>query len=102
MKPLPPINVNVTRVFLSYENGIVVLFDGPVEVDVDNPPTTWSFNGGTSLQPGYGLNFPQGVYLLANTPVSPGDAVIIGAADPAARTPGGGYVNGGMLTVEDR
>ena len=62
----PPLNVNVTRIFLTYEQGIVMLFDGPVAVDQASPPTTWSFHGITSIQPGSGFNFPQGTYFLLN------------------------------------
>jgi hypothetical protein len=91
----------VTRVFLSFEGGIVILFDTPVVVDQANPPTTWAFNGFTYLQPDGGFNFPYGAYLVLNGVVSPGNAVVIGADDPAARTPDGGYVNGGTFTVED-
>ena len=99
----PAPNANVVRVFLSYEGGILVLFDRAVEVDQANPPTTWSFNGSTSLQPGYGFNLPlgAGAYLLLNGIVSPGNPVVIGADDPAARTPLGGYVNAGNFMVED-
>ena len=99
----PPANANVMRIFLSYDEGIVMLFDRPVIVDLDNPPTTWSFNGGTWIQAGYGFNFPAGggTYFLLNSPVNPGNAVVLGANDPGARTPQGGYVNGGSFVVED-
>ena len=93
-------NANITRIGLTYENALLIWFDRAVIVDTLNPPTTWVFNGGTSIQP-YGFNFPQGTYFFLNSPVSPGDAVVISADDPAARTPQGGYVNGGAFTVED-
>jgi hypothetical protein len=104
MRPPPQVrvtNVNVTRIFVSWDGGIVMMFDGPVTVDQASPPTTWSFNGSTSLQPGSGFNFVQGTYLVLNGVVSPGNTVVIGADDPAARTPSGGFVNGGTFTVED-
>jgi hypothetical protein len=97
----PVINVNVTRIFLTYEQGIVMLFDGPVTVDQSSPPTTWSFHGITSIQPGSGFNFTNGTYFLLNGVVVPGQSVVIAADDPAARTPSGGYVNGGTFTIED-
>ena len=96
----PAINVNVTQVFLSIDGGIVMIFDGPVTVDPDNPPTTWSFNGQTWLQTGC-INYGTSVYLILNGPVNPGNAVIIAADDPAARTPSGEYVNAVSLTVAD-
>jgi hypothetical protein len=99
--PALPKNVNVTRIFLTYEQGIVMLFDGVVSVDQASPPTTWSFHGITSIQPGSGFNFPQGTYFLLNGVVVPGQSVVIGANDPGARTPSGGYVNGGTFTIED-
>jgi hypothetical protein len=93
--------VNVTRIFLTYEQGIVMLFDGPVTLDQDNPPTTWSFHGITSIQPGSGFNFANGTFFYLNGVVVPGQSVVIGAIDPGARTPSGGYVNGGTFTIED-
>jgi hypothetical protein len=94
------VNVNVSRIFLSYGGAAVMLFDGPVTVDQASPPTTWSFNGSTSIQGG-GFNFPQGTYLIVNGVVGPGNTVVIAPNDPAARTPSGGYVNGGTFTIED-
>jgi hypothetical protein len=94
-------NVNVTRIFLTYEQGIVMLFDGPVTVDQASPPTTWSFHGITSIQPGSGFNFSNGTFFYLNGVVVPGQPVVIGADDPGARTPSGGYVNGGTFTMED-
>jgi hypothetical protein len=96
-----PVNVNVTRIFLTYEQGIVMLFDGPVAVDQATPPTTWSFHGITSIQPGSGFNFTNGTFFYLNGAVVPGQSVVIGANDPGARTPSGGYVNGGTFTIED-
>ena len=104
-KPTPivikPMNASVSRIFLTWDGGIVMMFDGPVTVDQSSPPTTWSFHGITSIQPGSGFNFPQGTYFLLNGVVVPGQSVVIGANDPGARTPTGGYVNGGTFTIED-
>jgi hypothetical protein len=98
--PTHPANATIVRVFMTYEGGVIVLFDRPVIVDLVTPPTTWTFGGAFSLQPG-GFNFDNGVYLIPNGTVGPGDAVTIGANDPAARTPEGGTVNGGTLVVVD-
>jgi hypothetical protein len=95
------VNANVLRVFLTYEDGIMLLFDRPVVVDQASPPTTWSFNGNTSIQPGSGFNFDNGTYFILNGFVAPGQPVVIGPNDPAARTADGGYVNGGAFTVDD-
>jgi hypothetical protein len=38
---------------------------------------------------------------VLNGNVSPGETVVIGKADPAARTPAGGFVSGGRFVVED-
>src|SRR5437016_207263 len=94
--PFPPPNANVLRILLSFDGAILMLFDGPVAVDQASPPTTWAFHGNTSLQAGGGFNFTCGTYLVLNGVVNPGDPVVLGPLDPAARTPGGGYVNGGL------
>ena len=65
-----------------------------------DPPTTWSFHGITSIQPGC-INYGTSTYLIVNGFVNPGNPVIIAADDPAARTPDGGYVNAASLTVLD-
>jgi hypothetical protein len=95
------VNANVLRVLLTHEAGVMLLFDKKVEVDQASPPTTWSFNGNTSIQPGSGFNFDNGTYFLLNGFVAPGQSVVIGANDPAARTADGGYVNGGAFTIDD-
>ena len=79
-----------------------MLFDRAVVVDNVDPPTTWSFHGNTSIQAG-GFDFPlgDGTYFILNGVPNPGDAVVIGADDPAARTAEGGYVNGGNFVIED-
>jgi hypothetical protein len=76
------------------------MFDGEVIVDPDHPPTTWSFNGITSIQPG-SLNFGTSTYIILNGSVGSGDPVIFAADDPGARTPEGGYVNGVTMVVSD-
>ena len=95
------VNANITRIFLSFDSGVVMLFDRPVAIDPVSPPTTWSFHGVTWIQAGSGFDFPVGTFFYLNGPVNPGDPVVIGADDPGARTPDGGYVNGGSFTVED-
>ena len=97
----PPANANITRVFLSLDGAVLIAFDRAVIVDQASPPTTWSVNGLTSFQPGGGFNMLGVTYLILNGFANPGNPVVIGANDPAARTPEGGYVNGGTFTVED-
>ena len=100
--PPPPVNANVVRIFLSFDGGVVMLFDRPVIVDEINPPTTWSFHGTTWIQAGgFHSSLADIAFFYLNGPVNPGDPVVIAADDPAARTPDGGYVNGGMFTVDD-
>jgi hypothetical protein len=94
------VNANIIKVFLSWDGAVVALFDRPVVVDTDAPPTTWHFGSSFSLQPG-GFNFTNGLYIIPNGAVNPGDAVVIGPDDPAARTPDGGYVNGLTTTIQD-
>ena len=96
----PPANVNLLEVFLLQSGALVLEFDGPVIIDSDNPPTTWSFNGTTSIQPGI-LNYGTSCYLIPNGPANAGDPVVFAANDPAARTPGGGYVNAVTTVVSD-
>lgn len=93
-------NANLLRVIETYEGGLLLMFDRLVTVDPASPPTTWSFHGSTSIQPGC-IKYGTSVYLIVNGIVNPGDAVIIAADDPAARTPSGGYVNGGSMTILD-
>jgi hypothetical protein len=93
-------NVNLLRVIETIGGALLLMFDGAVTVDPASPPTTWSFNGQTSIQQGC-INYGTSVYLILNGVVSPGDAVVIAADDPAARTPSGGYVNGGSMVVAD-
>ena len=96
-----PVNVNLLDVLLLNSGGLVLVFDGLVTVNVGSPPTTWSFNGTTSIQEGWTVNFGQSSYILINGPASSGDPVIIAANDPGARTPSGGYVNAGVTVVSD-
>ena len=98
--PRGPMNANLLLAFMTYESGIFLLFDGPVTVDPASPPTTWSFNGQTSIQGGC-VNYGTSVYLIINGIVNPGDPVVFAANDPAARTPGGGYVNAASMTISD-
>ena len=101
-KPKPPaVNANLLDVLLLNSGGLVLVFDGPVTINVASPPTTWSFNGGTSIQEGWTVNFGQSSYILLNSPAGSGDPVIIAAGDPGARTPSGGYVNGAVMVVSD-
>ena len=97
----PAMNVNLLDVLLLNSGGLVLVFDGPVTINVGSPPTTWSFNGGTSIQEGWTVNFGQSSYILLNSPAGSGDPVIIAAGDPGARTPSGGYVNGAVMVVSD-
>ena len=99
--PLPPVDVNVTRVLVLASGAILVMFDGPVIIDMDHPPTTWTFNGIVGIVPGAGLNFGDSAYFVPTGPVNPGDPAVFGADDPAARTPDGGFVNGGTVAVAD-
>ena len=96
----PPANANLLRVFETVDGGLLLMFDRVVTVDPDNPPTTWAFNHVASIQPGC-VNYGASVYLISNGTVDPGNAVVLAANDPAARTPDGGYVNAGMLVVSD-
>ena len=98
--PAPPPNANIIDVLLLASGALVVVFDQTVTVDPENPPTTWSFNGTTSIQSG-GINFGTSFYLILNGPANSGDPVIIAANDPAARTADGGYVNGVVTVVSD-
>jgi hypothetical protein len=99
-RPVPAANVNLARALLLNTGGLLLMFDGPVFVDPDHPPETWSFNGIRSIQPG-GLNFGDSVYLILNGGVGNGDPVVLAANDPAARTPGGGFVNGAVTVISD-
>ena len=90
--PPTPVNANVTNIFLTAGGAVMLLFDIPVIVDPSNPPTTWTF-GSAGLQTG-GYSAGTAVEVYPNGTVLVGDAAIIGDADPAARTPEGGYVNG--------
>ena len=96
-----PTNVNLLQVNLFASGALLLMFDGIVTVDVDNPPTTWSFNGNTSIQAGYTINYGTSVYLLLNGSVDFGQPVVFAADDPAARTPDGGYVNAASMVVSD-
>ena len=96
-----PTNVNLLQVNLFASGALLLMFDGIVTVDVANPPTTWSFNGTTSIQEGYTINYGTSVYLLLNGPADFGAPVVIAANDPGARTPDGGYVNAATLVVSD-
>ena len=48
----PAVNASLLRVFETVNGGLLLMFDRIVTVDPDNPPTTWSVNGSTSIQPG--------------------------------------------------
>ena len=96
----PPANANLLRVFETIGGALLLMFDRVVIVDPDHPPTTWSFHGNTSIQTGC-INYGNSVYLILNGIVNPGDAVILAANDPGARTPEGGYVNAASLTILD-
>jgi hypothetical protein len=96
----PVVNANVIEVFVLASGAMMIVFDRTVIVDMAAPPTTWSVNGGTSIQPG-GFNYGTCCYLIYNGSAGPGDPVVIAANDPAARTPEGGYVNGAALAVSD-
>jgi hypothetical protein len=93
-------NANLERVLLLASGALLLMFDGEVDVDVDHPPTTWSFNGITSIQPG-SLHFGASTYIILNGSAGSGDPVVIAADDPGARTPDGGYVNGVVTVVSD-
>ena len=95
--PPPPTNANVTNIILTAGGGIILLFDQPVNVDLANPPLTWMF-GSAGLQAG-GFNFNNGAEVVPNGTVVVGDTAVIGDADPAARTPEGGFVSGTTMGV---
>jgi hypothetical protein len=100
-RPAPPVrigNANLIDVLLLASGALMLAFDGPVVVDADSPPTTWSFNGITSIQPG-SVNFGPCTYIILNGSVGSGDPVVFGANDPGARTSGGGYVNAVTMAV---
>src|SRR5438067_1213976 len=82
-------NANVVDIFLLATGALVIVFDRDVIVDSDNPPTTWSFNGITSIQTG-AVNLGNCVYLILNGSVQSGDPVTFAADDPGARTAEGG------------
>ena len=98
--PYPPANANLDRVLLLSSGALLLMFDQPVTIDPAAPPTTWSFNGVTSIQPGI-ANFGASSYLILNGSANSGDPVIFAANDPAARTAEGGYVNGVTTVVSD-
>ena len=95
--PPPPVNANVTAVFLTAGGDLILMFDGPVLIDHGSPPTTWTF-GGVGLSGG-GSDYAAAAELVPAGTVYTGDSAVIGADDPAARTPEGGYVNGGTFGV---
>ena len=99
--PLPPpptpVNANITAVFLTAGGDLVIMFDGPVSIDHGSPPTTWTF-GGMGLVPG-GVDFVAATEVVPNGTVNVGDTAVIADGDPAARTPSGGFVNGGTFGV---
>ena len=95
--PPPPPNANVTNIILTAGGGVILFFDLPVIIDLGNPPATWTF-GAAGLQPG-GVNFNCASEVIPNNTVLVGDTAVIGDADPAARTPDGGYVNGTSMGV---
>ena len=96
----PPSNANLQRVLLLGSGALLLMFDGPVTVDAASPPTTWSINGITSIQPGC-LNFGSSTYIILNGFANAGDPVVFAANDPAARTTEGGYVNAATTVVSD-
>jgi hypothetical protein len=100
--PVAPaaVNANVIEAFVLASGAMMIVFDRNVTVDMAAPPTTWAINGSASIQPG-GFNYGTSCYLIFNGSAGPGDPVVIGAADPAARTPEGGYVNGAVTAVSD-
>ena len=93
-------NANVVDIFLLATGALVIVFDRDVIVDPVNPPTTWSFNGITSIQSG-AINLGNCVYLILNGIVNNGDPVTFAANDPGARTIDGGYVNGVTTAVSN-
>ena len=95
--PPAPVNANVTNVILTAGGGVLVLFDRQVNIDPANPPLTWTFSS-AGLQAG-GANFNWVVEVIPNGSVVVGDTMYIGDADPGARTPEGGFVNGTTLGV---
>ena len=95
--PPPPVNASVTAVFLTAGGDLILMFDGPVIIDHGSPPATWTF-GGVGLTAG-GMDFASASELVPNGTVNVGDSAVLGDADPAARTPEGGFVNGGMFGV---
>jgi hypothetical protein len=78
-----PTNPNLQRVLLLITGALLPMFDGPVTVDADHPPTTRSFNHSTSIQPGP-LNFGTSTYLILNGFADNGSPVVIAANDPGA------------------
>ena len=94
-------NANLIEVLLLNSGALLLEFDGPVNIDPDNPPTTWSFNHISSIQAGV-MNYGQSAYLILNGIVNSGQPVVFLANDPAARTPGGGYVNAVNTVISDR
>ena len=99
--PPTPVNVNLLRVFETVDGALLLIFDGPVTVNTASPPTTWSFHGVSGMIQGGCVNYGTSTSIILNTTVNPGDAVVIAADDPGARTPSGGYVNAASLTILD-
>ena len=93
----PPVNANVIAIILTAGGDLLLMFDRPVNVDHANPPATWMF-GTSGLQAG-GMDFTSATEVVPSGVVSVGDTATIGDSDPAARTPDGGFVNGGSFGV---
>jgi hypothetical protein len=77
-----------------------VTFDSPVQIASNRMPTTWLFGTGNfSPLSISAFDATSYTFLVDGTIVAAQD-YSIGANDPAARTPGGGYVGASAGTID--
>ena len=89
--PIPPPNANVVSA-LHGTSAVTVTFDSPVQISAGNLPTLWTFGATPRAITGI-TSATNTVYVFAlDGTVAAADPYVIGAGDPAARTPTGGYV----------
>lgn len=98
---VPPVYAlaNVTAVHFLTTNTISITFDQPVQISGDNLPTYWVFGTGsleiTSLISSTATLYHFGI----NGGTAASEPYLIGANDPAVRTPTGGFVAGRTGTI---
>lgn len=94
--PPPALALNLTAVHGTSQ--VTLTFDGPIQIDPAILPLTWLFN--SHAVTGLVSNLGVTVVLAVGGTVAAADPFVIGALDPAVRTPTGGYVAGksGTLT----